>query len=289
MSDNTFQDNPETPTTTASSLPNPGAAAGQSPPTGSTPTALDTSPAQVEKLALELFHSPERIGRTYTEPGRSSAADDQADALYTRRLREVQNLAAATTLLADAAVPGEHGDGVPAQLDALTVALGQARRDALADGVGEDDVIAAELLGTEGIPWAQHPSHRWLGRIERLDAQAQGFARQAFEYRQQAMALRMHITGQDTKILGLEYQVSTSQVKLRGLLGDNTIPDLMPDPADGRVAARDDIERHALDSGGEIGEAIDATSPDLGGGRWAPETGSLREDPPATPGWERGL
>ncbi|WP_433622253.1 hypothetical protein [Nocardia sp. CA-120079] len=291
MSDNTFHDNLETPTITAGSPPNSGdtAAAAQSPPTGSTPPALDTSPAQVEKLALELFESPERIGRTQPEASRSSAADDAADALYTRRLREVQNLAAATTLLADAAPPGEQGDGVPAQLDALTVALGQARRDALADGVAEDDVIAAELLGTEGMPWAAHPSHRWLGRIERLDTQAQVFAQQAFEHRQQAMALRMHVIGQDTKILGLEYQVSTSHAKLRELLGDKAIPETVSRQAGGGVAVGDDLECRAVDSGGEIGEAIDATSPDLGGARWASETESPQQDPPATLGWERGL
>ncbi|MFI6956626.1 hypothetical protein ACIBJI_24565 [Nocardia sp. NPDC050408] len=289
MSDDTFHDNPETPTTTASSPPNPGdTAVAQSPPTGSSRSALDTSPAQVEKLALELFESAERTSRTSSEPGRSSVADDEADALYTRRLREVQNLAAATTLLSDAP-PGEHSDSVPAQLDALTVALGQARRDALADGVAEDDVIAAELLGTEGTPWAAHPSHRWLGRIERLDAQAQGFAREAFEYRQQAMQLRIQVIGQDTKILGLEYQVSTSHATLRELLGDNAIPEATSDPADGGVAVGDDLERHAMESGAEIGEAIDVTSLDPGGGRWAPETRSPQQDSPATPGWERGL
>ncbi|MEV2226743.1 hypothetical protein AB0E01_43920 [Nocardia vinacea] len=226
MSDNTFHDDPETPTTTTSSPPNPGdtaAAVGQSSPTDSTPLALDTSPAQVEKLALELFVSSERIDGTPSEAGRSSAADDAADALYTRRLREVQNLAAATTLLADTTPSGEGGDGVPAQLDALTVALGQARRDALADGVAEDDVIAAELLGTEGVPWAAHPSHRWLGRIEQLDAQAQASARQAYQYHQQAMRLRIHITGQNTKIRGLEHQLSANHTNPKMMVSGQAV------------------------------------------------------------------
>jgi hypothetical protein len=103
------------------------------------------------------------------------------------------------------------------------------------------------------------------------------------------MALRMHITGQDTKILGLEYQLSTSHAKLRELLGDNAIPDVTSNPADGGVTVGDDLQLRAVDSGGEISEAINATSLDPGGGRWAPETGSPREDPAATPGPELQL
>ncbi|WP_157124331.1 hypothetical protein [Nocardia pseudovaccinii] len=292
MSDNTFHDNPETPTATASSPPNPGdtATAGQSPPTGSTPPALDTSPAQVEKLALELFYRPERIDGKPSEAGRSSAADDAADALYTRRLREVQNLAAATTLLADAAVPGEHGDGVPAQLDALTMALGQARRDALADGVAEDDVIAAELLGTEGVPWAAQPSHRWLGRIERLGDQAEASARQAFQYHEQGMRLRIHITGQNTKIRGLEHQLSASHTTLRELLGDNAVPDIAAGRTMGDAEVGDEnLQHRAADSGRDIGEAVDATSHASDGGQWVPETEASPEDPAARPEWGRDL
>lgn len=290
MSDNTFHDNPTTPADSPSSAAD-SAANGESGPNPSTRPELDTSPVQVEKLALGLFYRPERISQIRAETERSSAADDEADALYTRRLREVQNLAAATTLVADSASVSEHDDGAQTQLHALTVALGHARRDALGDGVAEDDVLAAELAGIEGVPWAVGPSHRWLGRIDELSTQAQFFSRQAFENGQLAMQLKMQVIEQNTRILGLEYQVATSRALLRELLGENAIE--IAQQIVGTTATVADpgepVPSQAGEAGGDIGEAIGAALPVTEGGQWVPESAQRSEDPSATAGREPEL
>ncbi|MFX0574670.1 hypothetical protein [Nocardia nepalensis] len=290
MSDNTFHENPETPTTTGSP-PNAGEAAtvGESASNLSTHPELDTSPTQVENLALRLFYAPERIGQIRAAGVGSSVADDEADAQYTRRLREVQNLAAATTLVADAAARQHGHDGSEPELQALTEALGQARRDALRDGVAEDDVMAAELAGTEGVPWAVQPSHRWLGRIEQLSANAQFFSQRALENGQLVMQQRMQAIDQNTKILGLEYQLKTIQAKLRDPLGDNAVSNTDSGPDMDIPTGAESVQHPPAETGSDIGEAIDATLRDLDSGQWATEAARPPEHPSATAGREPEL
>ncbi|MBF6063501.1 hypothetical protein IU500_18620 [Nocardia terpenica] len=84
-------------------------------------------------------------------------------------LREVQNLAAIRSgLVAGIPRDDDHID----RRRAVSDALDNARRAAERAGLDAADILAAEALGSAGVPWVQRPSHPLLGRIEQLTTPA---------------------------------------------------------------------------------------------------------------------
>ncbi|WP_433664658.1 hypothetical protein ACQPW1_22460 [Nocardia sp. CA-128927] len=180
-----------------------------------------------------------RISYSYTE-----IADQQT--VHAALLREVQNLAAEHTRLADDwPVSSEARQGHIERLERLLAGLNQARLDALDAGVNDTDIEAARRAGLEGIRWSDKPAHAQLGQIEQLTAQRDAALSDAAHLREEIESLRHQL---EHRTPGAETEVA--------------LPVSTAAPVGSAIGAED--------SGGAIDAAIDAALPESSGAEWDP-------------------
>ncbi|MBF6176036.1 hypothetical protein [Nocardia blacklockiae] len=91
--------------------------------------------------------------------------DADADADHARRLRHIQNLAAVLAGAVEEVVLDDNDD---TRCEILTATLNEVRHQAIAAGIPSADIDRAHEVGSSGLTWTEHPSHRLLGRIEQL-------------------------------------------------------------------------------------------------------------------------
>ncbi|MET9288079.1 hypothetical protein [Nocardia beijingensis] len=110
------------------------------------------------------------------------AVQDAQNAGY---LREIQDLAAERAALGTAG----HDQATRLRVRQLEAALAAAATDAVAAGVTAQDVDRAREYGRAGAYWADHPAHRYLGRIAQLTDEMSARLAELADYRKRIAQL----------------------------------------------------------------------------------------------------
>ncbi|MBF6191459.1 MULTISPECIES: hypothetical protein [Nocardia] len=115
------------------------------------------------------------------------AVQDAQNAGY---LREIQDLAAERAALGTAG----HDQATRLRVRQLEAALAAAATDAIAAGVAADDVDRAREYGRAGAYWADHPAHRYLGRIAQLTDEMDSRSAELADCRQRIIELEQRLS-----------------------------------------------------------------------------------------------
>ncbi|WP_433206701.1 hypothetical protein ACQP1G_20535 [Nocardia sp. CA-107356] len=214
------------------------------------------------------------VGFDYT----LNAIEDASLAGYAR---DIQNLEAQHTLLAEQAEREGFDPARIRQLERLNAAISAATRDAARSGLDQTDIDASYRAGRDGVFWHERPGARYLGRIEQLGTELAAARAEAAQVKTERDRLETDLVAVTNANTELDRQVARMQSEVLDKWMTRDIVDFVRNPypsaAVGPEAAvtQPDIPVVAAE-GGEpaagqvIGEAIGAVIPDGTNTHWSP-------------------
>lgn len=214
------------------------------------------------------------VGVDYT----LNAIEDASLAGYAR---DIQNLEAQHTHVAEHAEREGFDPARIRQLERLNAALSAATRDAARGGLDQTDIDASYRAGRDGVYWHERPGARYLGRIEQLSAELEAARAETAQVKDERDRLETDLVAATNANTELDRQLAQMQGEVLDKWMTRDIVEFARNPypsaAVGPEAAltQPDIPVVAAEgtepvTGQVIGEAIDAVIPDGTSTDWSP-------------------